>query len=81
MNGRVEGGRNQKQKIIRQNFVILAFFIFFTLCFYSNILLLEKTSESQNQEGFIICQRLPLEAFGKKKCLGNFTVSHCIQEK
>ena len=81
MNGRVEGGRNQKQKIIRQNFVILAFFIFFTLCFYSNILLLGKTSESQNQQGFIICQRLPLEAFGKKKCLGNFTVSHCIQEK
>ena len=80
MNRRVGGGHNNK-KIIRQNFVILAFFIFFTLCFYSNILLSQKTSECQNQEGFIICQRLPSEAFGKKKCFGNFTVSHCIQEK
>ena len=31
-------------------------------------LLLDKTYNNQNQEGFIICQKQPLEVLRKKSC-------------
>ena len=59
---------SKRKKIILQNFGLLAFLNFYSMFLFYCFMLLDKTYNNQNQEGFIICQKQLLEVFRKKRC-------------